>query len=112
MKTRVEKYFDDGDNAPKRTKKNNELYEAIESYSKVIETDVDNYKYAKKYIDNNKNILKSNTMTEVDNLIENKDYVNAKAKLDLLQKIFKDDNNINQKILLIKDEAKKQETEN
>ncbi len=51
-------------------------------------------------------------MTEVDNLIENKDYVNAKAKLDLLQKIFKDDNNINQKILLIKDEAKKQETEN
>lgn len=29
MKTRVEKYFDDGDNAPRRTQKNNELYEEI-----------------------------------------------------------------------------------
>lgn len=99
--------FAKGQNA----EENNNLYEAIESYSKVIEIDVNNYNYAKRYIDNNKSSLKNNIIAEVDNLIDKKDYINAKEKLDLLQKIFNNDNEIEQKILLIKDEAKKQEIE-
>lgn len=91
--------------------KDNNLLEAIENYLKVIEEDISNYKYAQKYISNNKNTLKNDTLTEIDSLIEKKDYINANIKLELLKKLFANDTNINQKISLIKDEAKKQEIE-
>lgn len=99
--------FSKGQNA----EENNNLYEAIEYYSKVIEEDTNNYKYTQKYISENKNTLKKNIMDEVDKLIENKDYINANAKLQLLKDIFNEDDNIKQKIMLIKDEVKKQEIE-
>lgn len=93
------------------SEKNNNLLETIEYYLNVIELDVNNYKYAQTYINNNKNTLKDNTLLEIDSLIESKDYITANKKLELLQKIFNNDSIINEKIKLIKDDAKKQELE-
>lgn len=91
--------------------KNNNLFEAIENYSKVIETDVENYKIAQKYINDNKNTLKNNMLIEIDELINNNDYINANTKLELLQTIFTNDATIKSKVDLIKDKAKQQEIE-
>lgn len=90
---------------------NNSLFEAIDSYSKVIELDVNNYKYAQTYINTNKNTLKTQTLEEVDKLIDAKDLVSANRKLELLKSIFNNDSTINNKISSISDEAKKQEIE-
>lgn len=91
--------------------KNNNLFEAIESYSKVIELDNENYKIAQKYINNNKNTLKNNMLIEIDELINNGDYINANLKLELLQTIFSNDSDITNKASLIKNKAKQQEIE-
>lgn len=91
--------------------KNNNLFEAIENYSKVIELDNENYKMAQKYINDNKNTLKNNMLIEIDELINNGDYINANLKLELLQTIFTNDTTIESKVALIKDKAKQQEIE-
>ena len=91
--------------------KNNNLFEAIENYSKVIELDSENYKMAQKYINDNKNTLKNNMLIEIDELINNGNYINANSKLELLQTIFTNDNDIESKVTLIKDKAKQQEIE-
>ena len=90
---------------------NNSLFDAIEFYSKVIELDSNNYKYAQTYINNNKNTLKSQTLEEVDKLIASNDLVSATHKLELLKTIFNNDSEINNKILDISAESKKQEIE-
>lgn len=100
-------YFFKGQNA----EKNNSIFEAITNYLQVIELDKENYEIAKKYINNNKNNLKNSTLLEVDQLINSEDYINANLKLELLNKIFVDDKEINNKISTIKDKAKKQEVE-
>lgn len=91
--------------------KNNNLFEAIENYSKVIELDNENYKMAQKYINDNKNTLKNNMLIEIDELINNGDYINANLKLESLQTIFTNDSDIASKVSLIKDKAKQQEIE-
>lgn len=91
--------------------KNNNMYEAIENYSKVIELDNENYKMSQKYINDNKNTLKNNMLIEIDELINNGDYINANLKLELLQNIFTNDTDIESKVALIKDKAKQQEIE-
>ena len=100
-------YFFKGQNA----EKNNNIFEAITNYLQVIELDKENYEIATKYINNNKNNLKNSTLLEVDQLINSEDYINANLKLELLNKIFVDDKEINNKISTIKDKAKKQEVE-
>ena len=100
--------FANGQNA----EKNNNLQEAINNYLDVIKLDINNYKYAQEYINNNKNTLKGNILSEVDALIEQNDYLNANTKLEVLKKIFSDDSTINQKLSLIKDKAKIQKIEN
>lgn len=91
--------------------KNNNLYEAIENYSKVVELDSENYKLAQKYINDNKSTLKNNMLIEIDELINNGDYISANSKLELLQTIFTNDTDIKSKVDLIKDKAKQQEIE-
>lgn len=112
-KKKLEQIKESKDNFAKgqEAERNNNLLESIENYLKVIGLDTNNYKYAQKYINDNKNTLKDSILTEVDSLIKEKNYIDANIKLELLQKIFTNDSNINQKILLIKDEAKKQEIE-
>lgn len=91
--------------------KNNNLFEAIENYSKVIELDNENYKVAQQYINDNKDTLKNNMLIEIDELINNGNYINANLKLELLQTIFINDITIESKVALIKDKAKQQEIE-
>lgn len=61
--------------------KDENILEAIKSYSKVIELDKNNYKVAQDYIKNNKENLKDKTLAEVDSLISNNDYVTANQKI-------------------------------
>lgn len=91
--------------------KNSNLFEAIKNYSKVIELDSENYKLAQKYINDNKNTLKSNMLIEIDDLINNNDYINANLKLELLQTIFINDSDITSRASLIKEKAKQQAIE-
>ncbi len=91
--------------------KNDNLLEAIENYSKVIELDTENYKIAQKYINDNKNTLKNNMLAEIDELVNNGDYINANLKLELLKTIFTNDATIESKVALIKDKAKQQKIE-
>ena len=65
--------------------KDENILEAIKSYSKVIELDKNNYKVAQDYIKNNKENLKDKTLAEVDSLISNNDYVTANQKIKDLQ---------------------------
>lgn len=91
--------------------KNENILEAIKSYSKVIELDKNNYKVAQDYIKNNKENLKDKTLAEVDSLISNNDYVTANQKIKDLQDVISNDTEITEKSNQIKDKAKEQEIE-
>ena len=91
--------------------KDENILEAIKSYSKVIELDKNNYKVAQDYIKNNKENLKDKTLAEVDSLISNNDYVTANQKIKDLQDVISNDTEITEKSNQIKDKAKEQEIE-
>ena len=91
--------------------KDENILEAIKSYSKVIELDKNNYKVAQDYIKNNKENLKDKTLAEVDSLISNNDYVTANQKIKDLQYVISNDTEITEKSNQIKDKAKEQEIE-
>lgn len=91
--------------------KEGNILEAIKSYSNVIELDKSNYKIAQNYISNNKEELKNKTLSEVDELIKKNDYVTANKKIQELQEIVTNDNEITEKSNQIKDKAKEQEIE-
>ena len=88
-----------------------DILQAMKSYSKVIELDKNNYKIAQNYIKDNREELKNKTLTEVDTLISQNDYVTANQKIKELQEILTNDNQITEKSNQIKDKAKEQEIE-
>lgn len=90
---------------------NENMLEAIKKYSKVIELDKGNYENAQDYIKNNKEILKTKTISEIDILISNNDYLTANQKILELQEFFINDVELIEKSNQIKDKAKEQEIE-
>lgn len=87
------------------------ILEAIKTYGEVIELDKNNYKVAQDYIKENKEKLKKQTLTEIDTLIANNDYITANQKINELQEVITNDDSITQKSNEIKDKAKQQEIE-
>ncbi|MBQ2835315.1 MAG: hypothetical protein IJE68_00540 [Clostridia bacterium] len=87
------------------------ILEAIKTFEEVIELDEKNYKSAQNHIKDNKEKLKTQTLTEVDTLISNNDYITANQKINELKKVIPNDDVIIQKSNEIKDKAKQQEIE-
>ncbi len=88
-----------------------DLFEAYKNYAKVIEKDNNNYKVAQRFIKDNTNNIKDTVINDVERLINDNNYIEAKEKLSDLSEIIKNDSTITSKLNDIEEKATKQKIE-
>lgn len=95
----------------KESEEKGNSFEAYKFYLKVIDIDKQNYNVAQSYIVNNKSKIKDNVFEQVDNFINQNNYIEASNKLNELKELIKDDNDINEKINKIEEKVNEQKIE-
>lgn len=88
-----------------------DLFESYKNYAKVNEKDSNNYKVAQKFIKDNTNNIKDTVINDVEKLINDNNYIEAKEKLSALSEIIKNDTTITDKLNEIEEKATKQKIE-